>query len=213
MSDHERLTPSEVAQTTANLRLAAQFLRELIEHPERHEALPDEATVVLLPGDDPGDPELSRANMQMALNLARQGRNVTTWVVGASAMPGPQVMPRWPFSPGEGSGFTYDRNLDVMTVVFSQTDRPSIPTRMNPYMTVLVDSETHTATSMTIANFLAVAVQKAPLLIVYLFHPSTRLIGMTRAELGEIVARLLHDLLGPDGEQMAWNQILEELSA
>jgi hypothetical protein len=46
--DHERqLSPSEVAQTTANLRLAARFVRELVEHPELHEPLPGDGTIVL----------------------------------------------------------------------------------------------------------------------------------------------------------------------
>jgi hypothetical protein len=213
MSDHERLTSDETAQTTANLRLAAQFVHELIDHPERHEALPDNATVVFLPGDDPGDSALSHANMKMARRFAAQGRDVVAWAIGTPAIPGPQILPRWPYFLGKGSGFTYDRRRNTLTVIFSETDRPTIPTRMNPYITVFVDGETRAARSMTISSFIWDAVQKAPSMVFFLLHPSTRLIGMTKAELAEFVVGFVQDLLEPDRAQVTWSQIFDELSA
>lgn len=94
MSDYARLTPAEVAQTSANLRLAAQFVRELIEAPEWHEALADGATLVLLPGDEQADPQLSQDNMKMAIDIANEGGRITTWVVGMPVTTGPKTLLR-----------------------------------------------------------------------------------------------------------------------
>jgi hypothetical protein len=84
---------------------------------------------------------------------------------------------------------------------------------MNAYITVLIDAETRTATSMTISKFIEEAVQKAPSLAVFLLHPSTRLIGMTQSEVHAFLVKLAHDLLGPGREEATWGQILDELSA
>lgn len=184
MSDNaRRLTPDEATQTTANLGLAAQFVRELIERPEDHEVLPEDALLVLLPGDDPGDPELSRANIQMADRFAAEGRHVVTWVVGMPALSGPQALPRWPRTLGEGSGITYDRPKDLLTVVLSRPEGPTTPVRVHPNATVLMDPDTRLVRVLTIPHFLAEAAPKSLALLDLLLRPDTTLVGISRDEL------------------------------
>lgn len=83
MSDvRNDLTPAQVAQTDANLRLAAQFIREYLDDPDRDDPIPLGASIILLP---PGEeePELRRHNLAMARKLIAEGREVVYWTVGA----------------------------------------------------------------------------------------------------------------------------------
>lgn len=55
-----------------NLDLAEEHLLHVLRHPEVLEHIPDEAHVVLLPTNDP---DVFDANLQMAIELAREMRN------------------------------------------------------------------------------------------------------------------------------------------
>ncbi len=75
------LTPAQVAQTSANLRLASQFLREYLEDPGSIDPIPLGASLILLPPGEE-DPELRNQNLEMARKLVEQGRKVVYWTVG-----------------------------------------------------------------------------------------------------------------------------------
>src|SRR5262245_4816607 len=77
------LSSSDFSQTKGNLRLATQFIREYLDDPERYGPIPLGAAVVLLPPEDQAnDPELRLANLQMAEQMAAEGRTVVLWTVG-----------------------------------------------------------------------------------------------------------------------------------
>lgn len=62
-------------QMNRNLELTEAHLRAVIEHPELLNEIPDGATVIYLPDDDP---ELREANLEMALDIVRKtGRDGT----------------------------------------------------------------------------------------------------------------------------------------
>lgn len=206
-------TPEEQWQTTENLKLARQFFRKYLENPLAFAELSNYDAIVLLPGDEVPNPELSWANMAMADQLSRQGQRIVTWPIDHVALSGPNIQPRWPSVLGEGAVMTYDGRRDVMTIVFSQPNRPSIPVRMNPSTTILIDSETHFVTSMTITKFLEMAVQKAPALGLFLFMPATTVVGMTANERGDAIMRVFEAVMTSTGATIEWQQIVEALSA
>ena len=79
----EFMTPEEQWQTTENFRLAREFLREYLDDPGSFRDLVNGNTIVLLPSAGPDDVELTHMNLQMAHELAQQGRDVITYEVGA----------------------------------------------------------------------------------------------------------------------------------
>ena len=60
-------------QFEKNLDAAHAFLLDLIEHPDRLDAIEDGATIVHVPADDP---ELRRANEAMVAEMAAGGATV-----------------------------------------------------------------------------------------------------------------------------------------
>jgi hypothetical protein len=97
VSEYESgLSAAEKAQTQKNLNLVSQFIQEFLATPEQFEALPSRATLVLLPPDEPGDPQLSFANVRLAEQLALQGQHPILWAVGQPSRTGPQVLAKWP---------------------------------------------------------------------------------------------------------------------
>jgi hypothetical protein len=82
-SERDRLSEEEKVQTKANLHLSAEFVKALISHPELFEDIPDNATIVFLPDDDP---QLATSNMKIFDKLAN----------GEIKAGGPVVRMRWP---------------------------------------------------------------------------------------------------------------------
>src|SRR6476620_10715042 len=70
------------AITTRNLGVAGQFFRSVLNDPEILDGIPDDATVVLMPADDP---EIAHANLEMALRQSDSGKNVLLYRVGTPA--------------------------------------------------------------------------------------------------------------------------------
>jgi hypothetical protein len=70
------------AQERGNLKLASQFIRELVARIEADEIIPESGTLVFLPPEDEPDPELAAANLRMADEFAAEGRNVIIWTIG-----------------------------------------------------------------------------------------------------------------------------------
>ena len=207
------LSNAEKAQISSNLGLARQFIRELVDAPEQHESLPANGTIILLPGDDFEDAELSKANMALAQLLAAQGQHIVTWVVGMPALSGPRILPRWPLVRGEHSEITYNRHQDTLMVVFAKVERPTMPVRIHPRITVLVDPETRMTVSFTIPAFLAEVAPKSLALFDLLLLPATTLIGMTRGEAQAVRNTFTLGEPRTDPEEMSVVEILDELSA
>ena len=76
------MTPERQWQITENLRLAREYVREYLENPKAFADFTDGRAIVLLPADGDDAGELTRANLQMAQQLAQQGRDVITYEVG-----------------------------------------------------------------------------------------------------------------------------------
>ena len=206
------LSAAERAQTSKNLRLASQFIREFLEAPERFHVLPENAAIVLLPSDDDPDTELTLANMEMAKQIERQGKKTILWAVGMPDRLGPQALVRFPvFREGQPTA-SYDRAKDLLTVEFSRTDRPTMLVQHHPYVTMVIDRETHIAVSLAVPNFLAVVAPKSLPLFDVLLLPSTELVGITLDELVSLRNSLAHGGDQPAREQLTVPEILTELA-
>ncbi len=80
MSERDNtLTEEERALTSANLALAAQFIDEYLDDPDRFGDPPEGAAVVLMPPDDPA---VATANLAIADRLATDGRRVVLARIG-----------------------------------------------------------------------------------------------------------------------------------
>ena len=210
--DPTDLSTAEKFQISANLRLAAQFVRELIDEPEHHDVLPDDATIVLLPPDDPENRQLSFANVEMAKQLILKGQNPILWAVGMSSRAGLQAIVRFPIIREDRLAISYDRRQDVLSVSFSQSDRPTMPVQHHPHVITLVDPETYVVVSYTIPHFLAAVAPKSLALFDVLLLSSTQLTGVTREELIDIRNTLAHGQPLPTKERMTASEIFQELS-
>lgn len=82
IEDKSQRRASELSQKQGNLRLASQFIRELVDRIEADKPIPESGTIVFLPSEDEPDPELSAANIRMARRFAAEGRNVILWTIG-----------------------------------------------------------------------------------------------------------------------------------
>jgi len=81
------IDPTIAATTTKNIRLAARFVRGVIDNPAILDTIPGGTTVVLQPVDDP---ELAANNARLAAHLIAEGEPVQTRIVAAPApMPAP----------------------------------------------------------------------------------------------------------------------------
>jgi hypothetical protein len=199
-SNHRRLSLAERAQTTANLRLASRFVREMIEDPERFEALPDDATLVLLPTEDAPDSALLEANLRMAKQAKLRGQRVVVWSVGMRSGTGPQFIAGWPIMREDTISIRYDRHRDALTVAFSATNRPTMPARINDYVTMMIDPETRVAVNYTIPRFLSTVAPKSLALFDLLLLAGTELHGITPEELNSIRNQLVHGKPRPQKE-------------
>ncbi len=208
------LSDTAVAQTKANLRLASRFIRELLDDEESLGVIPEGASVVLLPPDEPGDPELREANMRMASQLVDDGRNVVLWTVGVPSVTASQRVVRWPaIGNAQPASIMYDRDQDALEVVFSATEQPTLPIQINPLVTLLIERETEAAIAATIQDFLATVAPKSLLLFDLLLLSSTRLIGITPSELRAVRNAMVHGQPAPGQKHVTSRQIVAELSA
>lgn len=76
------MTPERQQQITTNLQLTRQFYREYLADPAAFDHMPKNATLVLLPPDEPANARLTRTNLQMAAQAASEGREVFVYAVG-----------------------------------------------------------------------------------------------------------------------------------
>jgi hypothetical protein len=211
IDDTTTLSEAEKTQITANLRLAQQFVREAIENPERHEVIPDDATVVLLPPDDAPDAALTFANVDMAKRLAARGERPVLWTVGMSATTSLMRLARVPIIHEDQLAIRYDQPRDVLTIAFADTDRPTMPMRHSPLVISLVDPETNGLVSFIIPDFLAAVAPRSLAVFDLLLLSITELVGITREEILERRRALADERALPEQARATIRQAFEEL--
>jgi hypothetical protein len=79
MSEHDEITDLVTEHIGKNIDLAFRLMQEIIDNPALAAEIPNGATLVMLP---PDDPDLARANIELAERLAREGRDVYLQRVG-----------------------------------------------------------------------------------------------------------------------------------
>jgi len=197
MSDETRGEEyADAAQTTANIRLAGRFLREIVDDPAILDTLPDDATVVLLPE---GDPDLAGANLNLALRLAeRETPNIRLRRVGGAVPEAERwrqvdrrdfsvrnVSIRWPNDLDPRTLLTvYDRERDVLLLDLTGEGRHGIAVRRGSFAAVLADVDAGMAFGYLIPRFLSHAIRHAPDLALLLAVAELR--PLSDAELGGI---------------------------
>jgi len=120
------VAPEIEAAIQRNLDLVHRFLLGVMEDPSRFEAVPDGASIVLLPDDDPASLD---ANLAMAAELARNGRNVYLRHIRLSELPEPG--PATGANPGDRH-VTYDGKGKVRANLVYGADGAWHPTEALP---------------------------------------------------------------------------------
>lgn len=167
------MTDEERALTSANLALAARFIDEYLEDPDRFGEIPDGAAVVMLPPDDPA---VATANLAIADRLAADGRRVVLARIGLPTPDHPawegaiqrslevrSIRPRWAadLDPADAS-VVYDAARDVLLVDLAGGRRRGRALPVNESIALLVDVEPQEAYGYVVPRFLAHAVRRAP---------------------------------------------------
>jgi hypothetical protein len=195
-AEPERIDPRVAEQTTKNLKLTARFLREVLADPAKLEQLPDRATFVLMP---PDDPELAAANFALAERASRQQEPVTMFRVGVATPDHPRweptalrtltvrsLQPRWAddLDPTE-TRVVYDADRDVLLLDLAGGRRTGAAIPMGGYLLLLVDLDTQEAFGNLVVGFLRKAVRRTPRLAYVLAAAELR--PLTTDELGGLV--------------------------
>jgi hypothetical protein len=175
MSDEARRVEQVVAaRTTANIRLAGQFLREIVDDPSILDTLPDDAAVVLIPE---GDPDLAEANLNLAFKLAkRETRTIQLRRVGGAVPEAERwrkvdrrdftvrnVSLRWPSDLDPRNLVTvYDRERDVLLLDMTGEGQHGIALPRGSFAAVLADVEAGIAFGYLIPRFISHAIRHSP---------------------------------------------------
>src|SRR5829696_1626580 len=86
--NHNRIEAENADRTTRNIALVGRFLDEVLADDSALADVPNEASLVLVPVDDPN---LARANFELALRTANRGEKVRLHLVGRQ----PVDVPAW----------------------------------------------------------------------------------------------------------------------
>lgn len=176
MSTTPEPTPTAAAQTARTIDLAFDFLRDALDDPAVLDRIPDGATVVMLPDDDPG---LAAANLRLAERAAAEGKTVYVRPpagppVAAERWKGTRVRAfqigalhlRWPTTPREGDPIiTYDRPSDTLRILLAEAHGPVWDVPRNDLVAWLVNPTTGEVVGQEVRAFLARAVGQAPRLL------------------------------------------------
>ncbi len=191
------LTPTQVAQTTKNIRLAGRFMREVLADPTLLERTPDGSTLMLLPNDDP---DLAAANLDLATRITERGQEVRLQLVGAPIPDAEQwrpqdrrgfefreMRPRWPDQPPAEQDLrvVYDGRRDVLRIDLYAGGPKEIAVPLNDPLLVLIDLESQEAFGYLVPDFLARAVRRSPRVATILAVADLRSLGID--ELGGLV--------------------------
>lgn len=166
-------TIDPTTQVTRNIGLAFDFLDEVLADPAILDAIPDEATLVMMPH---GDPALAAANFALAEQEARTGKDVHLRPVGGPAPDAPawkatehataqfkMLTPRWPRQiEDQDIVLAYDRDRDALLIDFFAGRRVAVTLPFGPYVLMRVELATEEVVGYLVPDFLARAVPKMP---------------------------------------------------
>lgn len=145
-------TPARIAeQTTGNIDLAFRYVEEAIADPESLDQIPNDATLVLLPYDDP---TFALNNLALAMRLASKGQPVYVRRIGApksarnESLPAPHLAAYW--DRDAGLRLEHKPDVGVLTVDFSDGPRNSIRFPIADGVALLIDQDTHEVVGYTI---------------------------------------------------------------
>lgn len=196
MTDTHTIDPLTVEMTTRNIRLTGRFLEEILDNPDILDEFPDDATVVLMP---PDDPDLALYNANLALTLGGTNEDIIVRRVGIEPLAVPawetneirsmryrELQPHWPetIAPTPGDlQIVYDRERDVLRIDFFGGRRlgMGVPFRAGTVLLIDPDADDEIV-GYLIGGFLEVAAQRAPQLITTLRLADLR--PLTDDELG-----------------------------
>lgn len=189
----EFLTQEEQWQINENFKLARQFIQEYLENPEVVVGLGPGEAIVLLPPDEPGEADLTHANLRMAHQMALQGRSVATYTVGDRS-PGPPIHLTSLAFAREPSRVQYNPETDALTITFEEPSALVGFTSIHPHIDAIFDPESHAVMQMVVRHFTSEVALGAPQLLVTILRSSAELIGISRQEL----QALRHDAVTAD---------------
>ena len=203
---------AKTARIGKNIDLAFRFLDEVIDDPSRLAEIPDGATVVALP---PDDPELARENVGKAARLSKGGRVVRLYRVGAPpderfVWSYRTVTPRWP-TEGIDPVAEYHAEPDVLVVDFFNGQRPGIRIPAGKFGLLFVDPETEEVVVNILPRFLSEVVPADPSLIDILLRPETTLHGISLEAVVKIKRSLMGDPPLPNIPPASFEMIVERL--
>ncbi len=197
------LTPTQVAQTTKNIRLTGRFMREVLTDPTLLVRTPGGSTLVLLPNDDP---DLAAANLDLASRAIEPGREIRLQLVGAPTPDAEQwrtqdrrgfefreMRPRWPEQPPVEHELRviYDGRRDVLRIDLYAGGPKEIAAPLSGSLFVLFDLDSQEAFGYLVPRFLARAVRRSPRMATIL----------AVADLRDLRSEELGGLAEPEGEE------------
>lgn len=175
----EFLTQEQRWQATKNLGLARQFFREYLDEPETFSGFANGSAIVLLPPDDHGDAHLTEVNLQMAHQLAMQGRHVIAYGVGMRPPGQPIHLTKVGFNQ-KPKRVLYNPESDTLTITFDEPAAVVGVTAMHPLVDATFDPETQRMTQMLVRHFTSNVAPRAPQLLDAILQSSAEFIGISR---------------------------------
>ncbi len=221
MSD--QTIPRDLAEmATRNIDLAGQLLQEILADPSILDEIPDGATVVPMPFEDP---ELARHNAALLTKLMEENRNVVVRRVGVPMPDLPawrateqlmfetrMIAPHWPeiVAPEPGDLIiVYDRDRDILLVDVFGLRREGIGYPMSRQVAARDDLESGEIVGYLLLGFLASVVLRAPHLTSLLRVAAFR--AISGDELGGLIPPEV-SRPGPDTERKAAEALANEFS-
>lgn len=185
-------------QTTKNLALLERFMNEALADPVLLDRIPNGATIIFLPVDDP---ELARQNFSRALARAQAGKQVVLQVVGLPRPDAPawqpsqigtlaleMLTPRWPAQlvpePGDLT-IIYDRERDILLVDYFGLRQTALAIPLSGGVALRIDRQDPEVVGHILVGFLSDLVERAPHLASVLRRAEFR--ALTDEELGGLI--------------------------
>lgn len=173
------LSPETAALIDANLELAHQFLDAAFDDPSLLDDLPPEATLVLIPANDPA---LARANFAIADREASLGKRVVLRIVGLPKTERPEwkatqveqfqlntLRPRWPERPKSVPvELSYYLDTDTLLISFAKGKRYGLPVPWRGPSYLLVDPASQMVLGYLFPRFLGEVLSESPQLHAWL---------------------------------------------
>ncbi len=193
------LSDETATMIDANLELSRRFFAAAFDDPSLLDDLPADATVVLIPFDDPG---LARANMVAAEREASLGKRVVLRIVGLPSTERSEwdtnkveqiqfttLRPRWPdHAESTHAAIHYFQDTDALVIRFYDDDRTGAPVPWRGPTYLLVDIQSQDVLGYLLPNFVGSIVGAAPQLGSWLQQ------AKLHEQTPERVRLLLHDV-------------------